>query len=40
MTPAASSRLPDILQRREGEILERWIKDQLAAPNARAGALA
>ena len=36
MSPAATNRLLDILQRRESEILDRWVKDQLSAATARA----
>ena len=39
MSPAASNRLLDILQRRESEILERWVKDQLASVNLRSNTL-
>ncbi len=39
MSPAASNRLLDILQRRENEILERWVKDQLASANLRSNVL-
>ena len=35
MSPATSSRLPQVLERREAEILDRWMKEQLAAVSAR-----
>ena len=35
MSPATSSRLPQVLERREAEILDRWMKEQLAAVTAR-----
>jgi rsbT co-antagonist protein RsbR len=35
VSPAATTRLPEILQRREQEILDRWIKEQLSATTLR-----
>ena len=35
MTPVANSRLPQLLERRESDILDQWIKAQLAAPLSR-----
>ena len=35
MSPATSSRLPQVLERREAEILDRWMKEQLGAATAR-----
>ena len=35
MTPAAKDRLPDILARREADILDRWLKEQLGSKNFR-----
>ena len=35
MSPAASSRLPDILKRRESDILERWVRQQLGSRGVR-----
>jgi len=35
VSPATSSRLPQVLERREAEILDRWMKEQLAAVSAR-----
>ena len=35
MSPAAPSRLSDILKRREAEILDRWMKEQLGAVTLR-----
>jgi rsbT co-antagonist protein RsbR len=35
VSPAATSRLPEILKRREPEILDRWIKEQLGAATMR-----
>ncbi len=35
MTPAAKDRLPDILARREADILDRWLKEQLGSRNFR-----
>ena len=39
MSPAAANRLPDILQRRESEILERWVKVQLSSKTMRSDAV-
>ncbi len=35
MSPAATSRLPEILKRREPDILDRWIREQLGAVSLR-----
>jgi rsbT co-antagonist protein RsbR len=35
VTPVANSRLPQLLDRRESDILDQWIKAQLAAPHSR-----
>ena len=35
MSPATSSRLPQVLERRETEILDRWMKEQLGAATVR-----
>ncbi len=35
MSPAANNRLPQVLERREAEVLERWTKAQLAAITLR-----
>jgi rsbT co-antagonist protein RsbR len=35
VTPAANNRLPDILARREADILDRWLKEQLGSKNFR-----
>ena len=35
MSPAATTRLPEILKRREQDILERWMKEQLGAASPR-----
>ncbi|HEX2220788.1 MAG TPA: STAS domain-containing protein [Gemmatimonadales bacterium] len=35
MSPAANTRLPEILKRREAELLDRWTKEQLGAPTMR-----
>ncbi len=37
MTPVANSRLPQLLERRESDILEQWTRAQLAAPVSRRG---
>jgi len=35
VSPAANHRLPHVLERREGDILERWVKEQLSAVSFR-----
>lgn len=35
MSPAATSRLPEILKRRESDILDRWVKEQMGAVSVR-----
>ena len=35
MSPAATTRLPEIIKRREQDLLERWIKEQLSAVSPR-----
>ena len=35
MPPAANSRLPELLERRESDILAQWIREQLAVANSR-----
>jgi len=37
VSPASTSRLPEILARHEGPILERWVEEQLAAIGQRRG---
>lgn len=39
MSPAANSRLPEILKRREPDILERWVREQMGAASLRRDAL-
>jgi rsbT co-antagonist protein RsbR len=34
VTPVAHSRLPQLLERRESDVLDQWIKGQLAAPHS------
>ena len=35
MSPATTTRLPEIIKRREQDLLERWIKEQLSAVSPR-----
>ena len=35
MSPAATTRLPEILKRREADLLDRWVKEQLGAVTLR-----
>ena len=37
MSPASTTRLPEILGQHEGPILERWVQEQLAAIGHRRG---
>ena len=35
MSPVTTTRLPEIIKRREQDLLERWIKEQLSAVSPR-----
>ena len=40
MSPASTSRLPELLTKHEGPILERWVQEQLTAIGHKRGLMA